>query len=110
MNVTTTKSANQLYKEQKRNGQTSLDFKSWLQQQKAKHFANVTGQSDIPVNTSLNDSVQTAIGQLHQEGGLQTQAGGVYTFGVLNTTWMWVGIGMGAMITGIIIYKIIHRK
>lgn len=99
-----------MWKQQRKAGLTTQDFKTWLTTAKAKNFSNVTGESAIPVNTTLNDSIQSAINDLHQEGGLQTTAGSQYTFGISNTLLLWSGVGVGLLITGFIIYKISHRK
>lgn len=110
MQIRTDKSANQLYKEARRSGMTQLDFKTWLQVEKAKNFSNITGTGSVPVNASLNSGIQDIIQADLVEGGLQTQAGSTYIFGI-NKQWLiWTGIGVGALITGVILYKIIHRK
>jgi hypothetical protein len=103
------KSANQMYKEQKKSGLTNLDFKTWLNVQKAKDFSNITGTGAAPLNSSLNSSIQDVITELHQAGGLQTKAGTTYLFGINKKALLWTGIGLGVVITGIIIYKVTTR-
>lgn len=114
MNVTTNKSANQLWKEEQAKGLTrgnsKQDFKNWLQRKKASGFFNVTGTADVPVNTTLNSGIQDMISQLHEEGGLQTKANTKYVFGLNKTAVIWTGIGIGILVTGVIAYKIIRRK
>jgi hypothetical protein len=110
METRSDKSANQLYKEERRSGRTSLDFKTWLNVQKAKKFSNLTGAGAIPVNAALNNPIQDVLDQIHQEGGLQTQAGTTYIFGINKQALIWTGVGLGVLITGLIIYKVMHRR
>ena len=87
-----------------------MDFKSWLNVQKAKNFSNITGNGAAPLNASLNGGIQDVITQLHQEGGLQTEAGTTYLFGINKKALLWTGIGLGVLVTGIIIYKVTRKK
>ena len=110
MQQRTDKSVNQLWREQKKSGQTNLGFKEWLATQKAKNFSNITGVGAVPVNSSLNSGIQDIIQADLVEGGLQTTAGSTYVFGINKQYLLWGAIGIGMLLTGIIIYKIVHRK
>lgn len=114
MNVTTHQSANQLWKRELAqgltHGNTKADFKNWLRRKKATGFSNATGSTDVPVNTALNSSIQDAINDLHTAGGLQTAANTSYIFGIPKTALVWSAVAVGVLVTGLIVYKIIHRK
>lgn len=99
------KSANQMWKD----SGTTLSFKDWMNREKGKKFMNATGDSFVPTNTILNDSVQNAINAVHKEGGLQTTLTGKYIFGVNKKVWIGIGVGL-VVITGIIIFKHTHKS
>lgn len=109
MKVTTDTSANQLYRAAVRSGQTTLDFKSWLQLQKTRNFSNLTGTDPVPANPALNDPIQSLLSQIHEEGGQQTTLDSNYTFGVANAVWLWGGLAIGlGILTAVIVHQ--YRK
>ena len=107
MELRSDKSANKLYKEDRKQGMTTLSFKEWLQLKKSQDFRNLTGDGSVPVDTTLNDSVQQALADAGDGG--QTQAGINYTFGVPNGVWLWGGIGFAVLIVAVIVYKNVKR-
>lgn len=90
-------SANQLWKDELKSGQTTLEFVPWLQQHKAKVYQNWDGTAAIPFNKALNDSIQTAIKDLHERAGEKTEAGKDYFMGIPKS---------GLIISGIVIVVI----
>lgn len=99
------KSANQLYKEQKRTGQTTLAFLPWLEREKTKAYFNMNGDLSVPVNKPFNDSVQQVIKELHEKGGLKEEAGKEYILGIKRGLFIWTGAIVVIVTTGIIIYR-----
>jgi hypothetical protein len=106
MNLSKEKTANQLYKQERQSGRTTLDFKSWLAGQKSRNFLDLTGAGSVPVNQSLNDPIQQLLGQIHQEGGQQTTLDSTYTFGVKNSIWRWSFVGLGVLATIIVVHQL----
>lgn len=99
--------ANQLWKEQVKAGNTTLPFLTWLEREKMKAFYSADGDSSvkIPVNKPLNDSVQTAIKNLHTQAGEKTQATSEYVAGI-KVQYLYGSIAALSLVTfGILIYK-----
>jgi hypothetical protein len=107
MDMQPEKSANQRWKQELASGMTygdtKADFKIWLQRKKAMSWSNVTGPA-LPTS-----SLQEAIDQLHQAGGQQVAANADYLFGISKKTLTWTAVGIGVMVTGFIIYKLVKR-
>lgn len=101
-------SANQLWKKQVDAGKTSLPFLVWLEREKTKAFYSIDGDSSvkIPVNKPLNDSVQTAIKNLHVAAGEKTEAGNEYFLGI-KVQYLY---GSVAALTIITFAILIHKK
>jgi hypothetical protein len=110
MEVNTQMSANQLWKQQKASGMTNLDFKTWLNQQKAKGWSNVIGTGTIPVNTALDPSVQAAINDVNVTAGEESAGDTQYLFGIPTINLIYVGIGLGVLGISIFLYKKIRRS
>ncbi len=99
------KSANQLWKEMRASGETSLDFKSWLIREKEKGFLNYDGAAVIPVNKTLNTSIQDTLQKMHIEAGYKTDANDKYILGINKNVLLWTGVGVGVLIAAIIVIK-----
>ncbi|HEX4849949.1 MAG TPA: hypothetical protein VFV08_04035 [Puia sp.] len=103
-------SANQMWKKQRAEGITTLDFLPWLEREKTKAYFNATGTVPIPANPALNDSIQSAISDLNKEAGEKTATGTEYYLGI-KKKYLWIsGIGLVVLIGGIIVYKKIKKK
>src|SRR5215212_9976906 len=100
-------SANQLWKQQQRSGETKLQFLPWLEREKAKAYFNYDNVA-VPINSSLNDSVQRSIYDMRKIGGLKTDAGKEYVLGINREYLIYTGISVGVvvlLIGGYIVYK-----
>lgn len=94
-------SANQVWKQLRKTGQTTLDFVPWLQREKTKGFKNFAGDASVPVNTYLNQVVQKAISTVDKP---TVENKDNYILGA--PTMVWVGIGVTlAIVVGVIVYK-----
>ena len=103
------KTANQLYKEYKVAGGTRT-FKGWVEREKRKGFLNYEGQPNIPVNKPLNDSIQAAIKDLHNQAGYTDDLQNKYIFGVhRNVWWIIAGVAAGTAIV-LVIYHKTHKS
>lgn len=100
------KSANQVWKELKRNGQTSLGFKEWLDREKQKEFKNFEGESTVPTNTFLNANIQSVISNMNDE---ELGTKNKYILGANKNVLIGIGVGV-LVITGVILYIKFKRK
>lgn len=100
----TSLSANQLWKSQVKNGHTTLNFLPWLQREKAKAFHSFDGTVAVPFNKALNDSIQSAITDLHTQGGLKTKAGEDYVMGISRVGFVKVTLVVTVLTGAILIY------
>lgn len=95
--------ANKMYKQYKKSGGT-LVFKDWLDREKKKNFLNFEGQSTVPVNKPLTDSINQALDELHKESGLKTGLENKYIFGLNKNIWIAAGIAT-VIIVGVVVYN-----
>lgn len=92
--------ANVMWRKYKKEGGT-LSFRAWIDREKAKGFQNFTGQSLIPVNQPLTDSLNRTLALLHPK--VQTKLENKYILGVDRNLWIIGGVTL-IVIGGIIIY------
>jgi hypothetical protein len=88
------KSANQLYKDYKKQGGTA-SFADWLTEHKSKMF-NADGDQpaitkEFPVDRKLNDSTQQILNDIHQAGGLKNNLDNTTVFGIPKTAFYIAG-------------------
>lgn len=100
--------ANQKYRDYKKNGGT-LVFKEWIDRERKKNFLNLDGTADVPLNKPLTDSINAAIKDLHQDGGLQTDLENKYIFGINRNVLIVAGVVI-LVGTGFLIYKKMSKK
>lgn len=100
------KTANQLWKEYRKDGGTQ-SFKDWMNREKKKGFVNFDGNATVPVNKNLNDSLQSVLDKLHRNAGLKTEPENTYIFGIHKNILIGVGV-VGLAALGFVIYK--NRK
>jgi hypothetical protein len=94
-------SANQVWKQLKKEGKTTLEFVPWLEREKRKGFKNFAGDASVPVNTYLNTAVQAAISNVQPAPPATTKK---YILGAPKI--VWIGIGAGILVVvGVIVYK-----
>ncbi len=100
------KSANQIWKAEKKAGLTTLEFKPWMEREKAKalSFHNYDGPAPMPENKTLNDSIQNAIKDLRTQSGYKETTDDKYVLGIDKKVWMIVGVVV-VVTVGVIVYK-----
>lgn len=98
--------ANQLYKAYKKDGGT-LSFAEFMSREKTKKFVNFDGESTVPENKPLSDSINQVLSKIHQQSGLKTDIENKYIFGIHRGVWIGAGI-VGAGLIAWSIYK--HSK
>jgi hypothetical protein len=105
----TKRTANQLYKEQKKKGQTTLSFTAWVEQQKSRNWMRFDGTSEIPIDEAINQEVQSGISNLNAEAGLQTTLNQNYYLGIPVQYIKWGAVAVGVVMV-VVIGRIIYKK
>lgn len=100
------KTANQLHREYKKSGGT-LGFKDWINRDKKKDFMNFTGETVVPVNKPLSDSINQTIDSLHREAGYQDAKNPDYVLGIPKSIAIAAGI---FLVSGTILYIAYNYK
>lgn len=99
--------ANQKYKKYKKDGGT-LSFAEYIDREKKKGFINFDGQTSIPENKPLSDSISASLQKMHLAAGLKTQAENKYILGLHRNVWIGVGV-VGVAAIAFVVYKN-HKK
>lgn len=95
--------ANQMYRKYKNEGGT-LTFKQWVDREKKKNFMSFDGQSNVPVNKPMTDSINQVLDELHKEAGLKTGLENKYIFGVNRNIWIVAGV-VTVVVIGVVVYN-----
>jgi len=98
--------ANQLYKKYRKEG-GQLSFAEYMSREKAKKFVNFEGDSNVPMNKPLSDSISQVLNKVHQQSGLKTDIEGKYILGIHRGVWIGAAV-VGAGLIAWSIYK--HSK
>lgn len=100
------KTANAAYKDYKTGGGT-LAFTEWLHREKEKMYYSTGEDNMLLVNPPLNDTIQAAIKDTLEKGGLKTTESGKTIFGINKVV---VIGGSVALIAGIIFLIVVKNK